>query len=174
MRKFIFLIILAISSLKGLAQKDYLIKQSNDTLWGRSLSLTANKVRFQTENGTLRISDSEIKEFSFKKRKYLIIQNPFVDELVKCRVLADGPVKFLHDDQSVLTNVECLDYVLIHQSIYPVNRRYLSEEIWSILMKCNAFSGNYSNEKKDGVLILNKKQRRIWTEMIRFYNSTCS
>lgn len=162
----------------GMTQsKEYIVKHNGDTIYGKSIFVNYKFTRLKTTDGRKKIPTSEVHAVYQKNRKYLIYENPFVNQLLPYRVLADGEATLLFDDHSFLTLVDCLDFVVLEEELYPIDEYHLSDELWKEMASCDAFRKKYRAFKKERenkkLLVLNKKIRKKWAEMISFYNKNC-
>jgi hypothetical protein len=156
------------------AQNQYIVLHKGDTIRGKRIVVARKRTYIRTAEGKLRFPNNEVAVVQGRRHKFVVAENPFVNRYYPYRVTVDGKVKMLEDRANDLFIVKVLNFVVIEDKMYPIDRVYLSNEIWDILAGCKAFEEKYRDRRQRNPFILNvTRQRKFWREMIAFYNAEC-
>jgi hypothetical protein len=160
------------------SQNDYVVMETGDTIYGNISSAfrgLSGKLRIKVDFRREAFRYRDVKEYQFNGRKYqkAIIQTPSgQDDVYLCSVVTDGKMRLL---VHVTTDVP-EHFVLYKGTFHHLTHRYFTPYLWEELASCPFFLAEYGEYRSD---VQNKKtmffpkQTKIWTEMIKFYNSYC-
>ena len=162
----------------ALCQQDYIILETNDTIYGsitQAFPFFSKKIKIRKDAGKQHFNYSQVSEYrkngvKFMKAKRMSLKGKGLT--YHCKVLVDGTIRLLEETQQ-----EGAEYfIYYHGEFLQINCKYFSDEIWEMLTKCPEFSEKYADYRasikaKDWMIF--PAQRRIWVEMIQYWNQQC-
>lgn len=163
----------------ALCQQDYIIVETNDTIKGsitQGFPFFSKKIKIRTKTGKEQFNYSQVREYRKKGVKFMKAKRMSLKGkplTYHCKVLVDGTMRLLEETQQ-----EGAEYFLYyHGEFLHINCKYFSDEIWDMLTQCPEFSEKYTDYRigiKAEDWMVFPAQRRIWVEMIHYWNQQCS
>ncbi len=178
MRNNFFLIALLLFSLTAVAQKDYIVTEKNDTIYGtvrHNFALFGNKITVRTEDGKMQFHYRQIKAYQQLGKKYVKVKEIGKNGRERtwhCRVVVEGKLGLVEE----ITQEGAAHFLYYEGNYHYIQRKYFPTEIWEKLMQCQSFADAYADhhkEKGSKVIIL-PRHLKEWVKIVRFYNQHCS
>lgn len=160
--------------LKVEAHDGFIVTKSNDTLVGKvrhNFFLVGKRISVENSQGKTRFQYKDIKAYKHRGRYFEKVIYPNRRGALQsyhCMILANGTLRLLEEKQGEIDE----HFFIFENTVYRITRRYFPNELWDQLILCPNFNSKYGDyhQGEGGNWINLIKQRRIWIEMVNYYN----